>query len=930
MIGLGAAAAVTAALVVWWTRRDPAGSSEPPLVLATAPVRAIEGRISYAAADVHRPYEVARGASAAGAGAGTGTRGVAGAIDNIPLDTLARLERRGDLHGIAAAHLLMSDVRDASRYLDRLAPDPDVVSDRALVLRSSGRLSDALIALDGVLRAVPRHPQALWNRALVLRELGLPLSAAAELEAVATLNEPGWSGEARALAKALSDEIAERRTAFLRLVADGRRLAAEPGAVTPEIARRFPGMTRLVFYDAVRSADSAAAVRALAPLAATLDAVYTGHVLASQVERVARADFARRAPLARRYAALAGGQRLDPAGATALLAALRAAGQDDLLYGAMVRVFRPQVPPAELPELRRLTGALHDPWFELLTVEQTAKAALAGGDLAGAEAVVLPALAGCERRSIDYRCALLEQVLGGIYLGSLRLPDTRRVVASGWQRARRTGEWYLELGFLQLLAGLESLQDDAAGSTLPLVRTYAAEPVRREPARCDLAVWRREALALALVSRDDLAAARRELAEADATEGACPPAEPSVAMLEVKAHVLRDSDGVTAHEVAELRAQIEALRAASGPAATTRAALDQIEGRLLIDRDRPAAIALLERAIAAVRSARADDVDAHRARSYAYSILILDAGRAGDWDRVWRLLGDDAGIAAAPRCALGAVVEDRRSLVVVRDPSGASHGVFDGTRAGPAVDPGSFVPAALRDALRGCPAIDVLARPPVQGLPGLLPVDLAWSYRSSAGPPGEAAPGTPRRVVIAGAEPPAALGLARLAPWRSTTAPDVVLDGPSATPSRALAAIADASFVEVHAHGMVQATVSDASFLMLSPEADGGYALTAGAIRKQPLRRHPIVVLAACHAATTASYRHEAWSLPAAFLAAGARAVIASTDVVSDADAGAFFDDLRARIERGAAPAVALHDTRAQWLAAHPSASWTRSLMVFQ
>jgi CHAT domain-containing protein len=162
------------------------------------------------------------------------------------------------------------------------------------------------------------------------------------------------------------------------------------------------------------------------------------------------------------------------------------------------------------------------------------------------------------------------------------------------------------------------------------------------------------------------------------------------------------------------------------------------------------------------------------------------------------------------------------------------------------------------------------------------------------------------------------------------TPPDVMLDGASATPSRVLGALADASFVEIHAHGMVKAAVSDASFLMLSPEVDGSYALTAGAIRHQPLRGHPIVILAACHAATAAAYRHETWSLPAAFLAAGARAVIASNDVISDGDAGGFFDELHARIERGATPAVALNGTRTRWLAAHPAAAWTRSLMVFQ
>jgi hypothetical protein len=310
--------------------------------------------------------------------------------------------------------------------------------------------------------------------------------------------------------------------------------------------------------------------------------------------------------------------------------------------------------------------------------------------------------------------------------------------------------------------------------------------------------------------------------------------------------------------------------------------------------------------------------------------LVLDAGRAGDWRRAWKLLGDEAGFVPAARCALGVAVEDRMSLAVVRDAAGVDHGVFNAAYPGPAIDAATLIPAAIRDSLRGCPAVEVIARPPVQGLPGLLPVELAWSYRAAARVGTEPIAGPSRRVVVSEVEPPAALGLARLLPWRSTSQPDIVLKGPAATPARTLAEMASASFIEVHAHGMVQATVSDASFLMLSPDASGDYALTAGAIRRQPLRGRPIVVLAACHAAATATYRHEAWSLPAAFLTAGARAVIASTDVISDADAGAFFDDLRTRIEQGVSPAIAMREARSSWLASHPAASWTRSLMVFE
>lgn len=910
------AAAAAAVAVVWYVRRDPTERAASHELVASADVRGLEGRISYPGADRYRRYDVARAGSAAPP------------PEAISLDTLAGLERKGDLHGVAAAYMLMRDASRASAYLDRATPSADVAADRALLLLTE-HPGDALVVLDGVLETSPGHAQALWNRALALRDLGLVASSAAAFSAVAERNEPGWADEARARARALTDRMIERKTAFLQLArTDGLRLPTAPDAVTPATARRFPGLARLMFYDAVRGAASAEIVRGLAPLARELDKQGGGNVLASYVERVAGADFAVRAPLARRYAALAGGQRLDEAGARDLLGALRAAKQDDILLGAIFLTSGAHVPAASMPEYRRLAAATHDPWFELLAIEQEAGVLIASGDHVAAEALVLPALARCATSPLDYRCATLDLVLGQSYLTSLRLADARRVLGDGWLRAQRAGEWNLEQRLLPLLAQLEAGEDDVAGRTLPLVRAYAGELALRAPERCDFDVWARELVANVLVNRVDLAGARAELARADAIAQTCAAARPGIVNVFVKAHVLRDPRSGSAEEVSAARALIASLRAAPSVGPGMQAVLDQTEGRLLIERERAVATKLLEHAIEVARTAAPDDIDAHKARSYAYSILTLDAGRAGEWDRVWKLLGADAGFEPAARCALAAAVEDRSSLVVVRDATGASHGLFDGARSGPAIDAATLVPAALVAALRGCTSVEVVARPPVQGLPGLLPLDLAWSYRLGATAPTEAARGP--HLVIAGVEPPAALGVSRLQSWHQAAPGDTVLDGPAATPSRVLAELATASFVEIHAHGTVNAAEADGSFLMMSPEPDGRYALTAAAIRKQTLQGHPIVVLAACHAAVTATYRHEPWGLPAAFIAAGARAVIASTDVISDAEAGAFFDDLRARMERGSPPEVALRDARSAWLVARPGAAWVKSLMVFR
>jgi hypothetical protein len=83
----GAAAAAIIAWLIAMPRPDHRVPDAAALALLTAPTRSIEGRISYAAADRHRPYEVVRAG------------GTAGPSDAVPLKLLTHLEERGDLHG---------------------------------------------------------------------------------------------------------------------------------------------------------------------------------------------------------------------------------------------------------------------------------------------------------------------------------------------------------------------------------------------------------------------------------------------------------------------------------------------------------------------------------------------------------------------------------------------------------------------------------------------------------------------------------------------------------------------------------------------------------------------------------------------------------------------------------------------------------------
>jgi hypothetical protein len=221
--------------------------------------------------------------------------------------------------------------------------------------------------------------------------------------------------------------------------------------------------------------------------------------------------------------------------------------------------------------------------------------------------------------------------------------------------------------------------------------------------------------------------------------------------------------------------------------------------------------------------------------------------------------------------------------------------------------------------------VDVLARPPFYGRPGLLPAELAVRFRASREP---ASPAPGPVVVVGNVTPPPELQLAPLQPIAAPEAATLI-EGAQATPDRVLAAMRTASYVELHSHGLLGIAEDDAALLVLSPDPSGRYALTASEVARTRLAARPVVVLAACEAAAVGSSFHAAWGLADAFIAAGASAVIASPSPIRDASAPRFFAGVRARIQRGITPAEALRDERAAW----PDPALRRSLeqlVVFQ
>jgi len=138
----------------------------------------------------------------------------------------------------------------------------------------------------------------------------------------------------------------------------------------------------------------------------------------------------------------------------------------------------------------------------------------------------------------------------------------------------------------------------------------------------------------------------------------------------------------------------------------------------------------------------------------------------------------------------------------------------------------------------------------------------------------------------------------------------------------------NATEVDLVAHGTLSDS-SHASYLLLAPERDGS-ELGVSRVRTASLQGAPFVVLAACHAAQTAYVLHERFSLPAAFIEAGARGVLAATVEIPDLEAGAFFNAVRERMRAGTAPAQALRDERVRWRREGRGAAWLDSVLLFE
>jgi cellulose synthase operon protein C len=889
----------------------------------TGPTRRLEARLADPRADTHRPYDGHRGAGQGG-----------GAAFSTSYAGLAALQAEGDTRGLVSRLLLDGRPDEARKVLEASGKDSALDHERAVLALLDGRPEEALTFCDRVLRVSPRSAQAQWNRALALREMGLGYAAAQAFEAVAGLGEPGWSAEARTWARKQREVTDARKQRWEDAERRGLALAREYRLPDAAMYREFPDLVRSYLYAAARSAETAAQLRSLRTVAEQLDAHYGSPVLTRYLDRLLRLDLRRRAPLARKYAQLQTSDFKEPRPGFLedYRAELRRAGPlaADLMLGLRLETARGGAPldDAGERELQALVRRQADPWFDIVLLEIVAGARSPRMGEKEREDRLLAGIDLAARNKLELRRLKLQVARGYLLLNQHRLREAEPLVRETRSAVQALGFWKMEVAPLLQMAHLAFFKQTR--SSLVAYR----DEVALVGASCAARSIVQARLAERAFYDGDPAGARRAIDEGigcDANPGL------EIAGLAVLSELGRaDPRGPAGQRFRQsLQDARPGLNHADGLMALA------LEGRFTIDGDRPEGRRLLEEAIAQADQLDPGDLRAIKPRLMAYRRLVSDAVAAGEPDRALALIAAEGRIDLPSGCVLGMSEDLQRGVVVARGQDGVmvSQASVPATSDAPV---GGLLSGQQRAALVGCPEVAVLALPPFHGRARLLPPEMVW-YHHSGGSDAASGWRPTRRLVVSDA--PAPLGLPPLPPWqdresvrqsgqqgprRSGLQPTLHLRGPSANPARVREAMARVDLVEFHVHGLVD--VSDASYLALSPDEDRHSTLTAGEVRRLRLPLRPLVVLAACNSAASSrqfpSYSGR-WSLPSAFLDAGARAVVAANVAIPDRAASAFFDEVVGTIETGVPAARALRDTRMAWLR-RGGADWVEDVVLFQ
>jgi hypothetical protein len=827
------------------------------------------------------------------------------ATEAVSIATLAELEHRGGTTDLLAALASTGDIARARALAAGLPVDPRSESDRAAVAMADGdgerALGHAYHATDGD----PALAAGWWNLGLAAHVCGLARVSRAAFQRVAALHEPGWAAEAVRNVASLDAELAPRDEAP---AFDRRGRAMVDGGALIDVADvgRFPAFARVYVLDALRLA-SGPGIEPLRPLARALDALGGAPTVIAAVDRAAAADPAVRARFAASYRKVVS-RTASPAEITRLIDALRAGGPglDDLRVGAIIAGGRAA---ERLPEIAAAVAPWHDPWFDLVVARARVQKLYPAGDLR-AEPALAAAVPSDPRAAWALRAGQLAQDLAQLLDDSGRGQDAEPWLA-------RAVEWF---GRAVATTHLETARADLGSLHRLLGRKWLARAELEEvvlavgDTSCHLKRFATIALASLAFGEANWNGVREMLPSAVPADG-CPPA-----------HVLQGIGTATelARQTGEARDREAARQWIAVAHDSDQPDHDGVElisiARLARGRD-PAATAAV-RAWLATHPATTS-VARTAARTWGFTTLVTDTGAAADWPGVLDVAALEHPAMARVACALVATLDDGTLTVAARTPGGTfgDQRRIDTT----ALAAIAIVPAPMEQALTRCPAIAVDARPPLHGRADILPAGLPWWFAGDAAARSE----THRGPAIQVTNPRSPdTSLPELPPAAPSDAHfDRTITGDDAKPTHVLAALAEASYAELHVHGVAAAHNEDAAFLALSPDLDGTFTLSAQRVRHAKLRGAPLVVLAACRAASVAAYLRERWSLPDAFLAAGASAVVAVDVAIPNSTAQGVFDELHRRVDRGEPVEAAVAAIRES---ASAETAWAKRLMLFR
>jgi hypothetical protein len=869
--------------------------------------RRLEARLDTLGLDVHQPFDAQRAATEP-------RRPSYGA--------LAALEKKGHIKELVSGLLVEGETAHA-RTLLAASKDPELDNERAVAALVSRQPEEGLRFADRVLRREPTSRAAKWNAALALRELGLGYAAVASFREVEALAEPGWSGEARRWADSLAEQTAARRSRYENAEAQARRLSDERQLPNPATIERFPDLMRVHLYQALRTAHSRDDVKALAPVARALDSHYGGTHLTNAIERLASLDFQQRRPLVAAYTALkARSWRTDAAALDAYRAQLIAAGAvgRDLLAGSYLDGLRTAALQAEV---ERMVKDESDPWISLALIKVAASADHDTAPSGSQEKLLREAVGRARQHGFDLLRLPLQIDLGYLLLRQQRPVAADPLVHETLQAAHTLGLWTTEMAAVAQLATLASYRQEPAS-----VNAYSRE-VLLAGATCETQILLEGRVAERAAYEGRLDEARAALARLDGCAQERPLRLPGIVALSELVRADHSRSGL-----ARLHGEVERFCAGppGGPAPSRIDILSarNLEARAIVEFDRIAGRGLLRDTIARIEDG-GDTRELGLPRLAAYRRLVADLVKTGELPEALRLMAAEARVRLPSGCVVGISEELRKATVVVRTADGAHLTAFGHPALGE--QPDTVVPANLRASLRGCAEVAVIALSPFRGKPRLLPPEMVWRHHSRELP--EQGPWTPtHRVVVSDVTPPPSFNLPVLPPWQGARSGAIArhLRGPEATPDAVVEELKDADLFEFHVHGLVDFRLAEAPFLVLSEGLDGRATLDAETVRALRLRRQPFVVLAACNSAASSPYLPSSsgrWGLTAAFLEAGARAVVAANVPIPDGAASQLVEDLIERMQGGASPAHALRDARMTQLAS-PGHDWAEDFVLFQ